>query len=149
MTAAQRRKLDSFGRELVRAHNKINELIDDKRRSCRAKSEFKKFLIFLKNYEKKAQDIDTKQGNNARSITCEQNKNAYCSEDFVKEIIEYFENTVKAEALGIVSSPQSLYSSRLSQRPGSMESLSHAGNHVKKYSVSKKWMLNWSWKTQK
>ena len=55
MTAAQRRKLDSFRRELVRALNKLIEMIDDKRRSCRAKSEFKKFLKFLENYEKKAQ----------------------------------------------------------------------------------------------
>ena len=98
--------------------------------------------------KRRPRETDNKQGNNARSITCEQNKNAYCSEDFVEEINEYFENTVKAEAPGFISSPQSLYSSRLSHRPGSMESLSQASNHVKKYSVSKKLMLNWSWKTQ-
>ena len=51
-----------------------------------------------------------------------------CSEDFVKEINEYLENTGKAKALGSTSAAQSLYSSRLSHRPGSMETLSHASN---------------------
>ena len=47
--------------------------------------------------------IDAKQGNNARSIDSEQNKNPFCSEDFVKEINEKLENFGKAEALGSIS----------------------------------------------
>ena len=73
MNAAKGRKLDSFRRELVRTQDKLNEMIDDKRRSCRVKSKFEKLLNVV---EKKAQEIDAQQGNEARSIECEQNKNA-------------------------------------------------------------------------
>ena len=103
MTAAEGQKLDSFRRELVRTHDKLNEMIDDKQKLCRVKSEFEKILNVIEKYEKKAQEIDTKQGNNARSIDSEQYKNAFCSDDFVKEINENLENTGKAQALGSTS----------------------------------------------
>ena len=64
----------------------------------------------------------------SREIECEQNKHAYCSEHFVKKINAYSEKTGKAEALGSTSAAQSLYSSRLSHRSGSMKILSHASN---------------------
>ena len=74
MNATKGRKLDSFRRELVRTQ--LNEMIDDKRRSCRVKSKFEKLLNVVEKLEKKAQEIDAQQGNEARSIECEQNKNA-------------------------------------------------------------------------
>ena len=43
-TAAKEQNLESFRRELVRTHHKLNEMIDDKRRSCPVKSEFEKLL---------------------------------------------------------------------------------------------------------
>ena len=103
-------------------------MIDFKRRICRVKADFEKILNVVEKYEKKTQENDAKQGNNARSIECEQEKNAYCSEDFVKEINKYLEKLGKAEAIGSTSAAPSLYSSRLSHRPGSIETLSHASN---------------------
>ena len=61
-TAAKERKLEIFRIELVRTHDNINEMIDNKRRSFRVKSEFEKFLHVVEKYKKKAQEIDAKQG---------------------------------------------------------------------------------------
>ena len=53
MTAAKERKLESFQREIVRTHDKLNEMVDDKQRSCLLKSEFEKILNVVEKCEKR------------------------------------------------------------------------------------------------
>ena len=57
---AERRKIDSCDQEIIRANDKINQLMEEKTKSCRVKAQFEKLYKCLDKMEEKERQIVSK-----------------------------------------------------------------------------------------